>query len=130
MSVARKISLLLAAALFLVSGIGHFRMTETFMRIVPPYFPDARLMVEISGVAELAGAVGLLVPVLRRAAGWGLAALLVAVFPANLYMATDHIQIGSKPLPDSLLWGRLALQPVLIAWVLWCSKAMTKRANG
>ncbi len=126
----KKVSLFLAAALFLVSGTAHFRMTETFMRIVPPYFPDARLMVEISGVAELAGAVGLLIPKLRRAAGWGLAALLVAVFPANLYMATDHIQIGSKPLPDSLLWGRLALQPVLIAWVLWCSKPMTKRANG
>jgi uncharacterized membrane protein len=73
-------------------------------------------MVYISGVAEAAGGVGLLIPQLRRAAAWGLVALLVAVFPANVYMAT------SAPAFSWILWARLPLQPVFIWWVLACTR--------
>ena len=127
MNTLRKVLLLLAAALFLVSGTAHFLLTAAFVRIVPPHIlkiplPPAPVIVYISGAAELAGALGLLIPPMRRAAGWGLALLLVAVFPANVYMAANHIQIGAQALPDWALWGRLVLQQVLIPWVLWCSK--------
>ena len=132
MTTAKRVSLLRrallggAAALFLLSGSAHFLATETFARIVPPYIPAPRLMVYLSGVAELAGAVGLLLPSSRRAAGSGLALLLVAVFPANIYMAAHHIQVGKQPIPDWLLWGRLALQPLLIAWILWSSRTAAR----
>ncbi len=75
-------------------------------------------MVDISGAAEMAGGIGLLIPVLRRAAAWGLVALLIAVFPANIYMAMDNIQFTARPLSPALLWGRLLLQPLFIWWVL------------
>jgi uncharacterized membrane protein len=58
-----------------------------------------------------------MLPLLRRAAAWGLIALLIAVFPANVYMALDHVQVTANPLPVWLLWARLPLQFVLIWWV-------------
>jgi uncharacterized membrane protein len=78
--------------------------------------PPAAVLV--SGLAEIAGGLGVLIPRLRRPAAWGLAALLVAVFPANIYMATSDIQVTRAPLPSAFLWTRLALQPLLIWWVL------------
>jgi uncharacterized membrane protein len=77
-------------------------------------------MVYISGVAEIAGGIGLLLRPFRRAAAWGLVALLVAVFPANIYMALDRV--GADGVPGWVLWARLPLQAVLIWWVLWCTK--------
>jgi len=79
-------------------------------------------MVYLSGVAEIAGGAGLLIPSLRRAAAWGLVALLIAVFPANVYMALDRVRVTANPLPDWLLWARLPVQLLLIWWVLWCTK--------
>jgi uncharacterized membrane protein len=66
----------------LLAGAGtlHFLKTDTFIKIVPPLLPAPRLLVYASGVAEIAGAVGLLVPGIRRMAAWGLVLLLVAVF--------------------------------------------------
>ncbi len=72
-------------------------------------------MTLLSGAAELAGGLGLLLPATRPAARWGLALLLVAVFPANLDMARDPERFG---LPAWVLWARLPLQPLLIWWVL------------
>ncbi len=93
-----------------------------FARIVPPYLPAPRLLVYVSGIAEIAGGVCLLVPPLRRLAAWGLVLLLLAVFPANFYMATHHIQVTNSPLPQWLLWARLPLQAVLIGWILWTTQ--------
>ncbi len=83
--------LLVLASLFIVSGILHFLFPDTYVRIVPPILPWPMLLVGLSGVAEIMGGIGLLVPRLRRAAGYGLALLLVAIFPANIYMAVAHI---------------------------------------
>ena len=105
--------------LFVVAGISHFRSPATYIRIVPPVFPDPALLVAISGVAELAGGLGILLPRVRRAAAWGLIALLVAVFPANIYMLTHHIPLGAHLVSPVLLWLRLPLQGVLIALVWW-----------
>lgn len=86
-------------------------------------------MVYLSGAAEIAGGLGLLLRRLRRAAAWGLVALLIAVFPANIYMAVGRVQVTATPLPVWLLWGRLPLQFALIWWVLWCSRSGDQRSQ-
>lgn len=106
-------------ALFFVAGVGHFTHPSGFERIVPPYLPHPRTLVYVSGIFEILGAVGILVPATRLIAGWGLVALLVAVFPANLYMATAGIKIGTFPPEPWMAWARLPLQAVLIALVIW-----------
>ncbi len=127
LSRVQKILLVLAALLFATSGMMHFVATEAFARIVPPYIPDARLVVYLSGVAEITGAIGLLIPTLRRWAGWGLVLLLlICVFPANLYMATAHIQMSGYAIPQWALWGRLSLQVLVIYWVWWCSRSRNR----
>ncbi len=120
--IRQKILLVLAALLFATSGVMHFLATAAFASIVPPYLPNARLIVYLSGVAEIAGAVGLLIPHLRLLAGRGLILLLICVFPANLYMAMAHIQLPGHTIPQWALWARLPLQAFLIYWVWWCSR--------
>jgi len=103
------------ALLFVGAGLLHFIHPETFERIVPPVLPAPRRLVLLSGAAEVAGGLGLLLPTTRRWAGWGLLALLVAVFPANVYMVglADTLHI-----PAWVLWARLPLQPLLM-WAVW-----------
>lgn len=102
------------AGLFVVSGILHFATPKPYIRIVPPMLPTPDLLVLVSGAAEILGGIGLLLPRLRRPAGYGLAVLLIAVFPANIYMAVAHVP------PDGILgnrwlqWLRLPVQIPLI----------------
>jgi uncharacterized membrane protein len=114
--------LIAAAVLFIGAGLTHLLNPAPIVRIVPPFIPWPSGAVLLSGVAEIAGGAGLLVPRLQRAAAWGLVALLIAVFPANIYMAIDRIQVTATPLPVWLLWARLPLQVLLICWVWWCSR--------
>ena len=125
----KRISLFAAALLFVSAGIAHFFLTPVLARIVPPFLPSHRLLVYISGVAEISGAIGLLVPALRCRAGWGLVLLLIAVFPANLYMAIDRVQVTSTPAPQWLLWARLPLQGLLIWWILWITRESAYRVH-
>jgi uncharacterized membrane protein len=115
-SISRSTSRALLAALFLITGTLHFVLTAFFARIVPPQLPNPVLLVQVSGVCELLGAVGLLLPAVRKAAVYGLIALLVAVFPANIYMAVDAHDFH-RFAPPEVLWLRLPLQFALIAWV-------------
>jgi uncharacterized membrane protein len=122
--------LLVAAGVFYVSaGVFHFVETDSYLKIMPPWIPWHPAMVDISGAAEIAGGIGLLIPWLRRAAAWGLVALLIAVFPANIYMAMNNVQVTSSPIPGALLWARLPLQAVLIWWVLWASRSPLNLAD-
>ena len=102
------------AALFLGAGMLHFVHPAPYLRIMPPALPAPRLLVLLSGVAEVAGGLGLLLPATRRAATWGLLALLLAVFPANIYMLQIHEQLH---LWAWVAWARLPLQPLLMWWV-------------
>ena len=120
-SKTQKIFLCLAAAFYIFAGWQHFRVPATYVKIIPPGLPWRTAAVYTSGAAEIAGGLGLLIPRLRRAAAWGLVALLVAVFPANVYMAAWNVQVASQPIPQVLLWLRLPLQALLIWWVLWCT---------
>jgi uncharacterized membrane protein len=104
----------LASIFFVVAGTFHFLKPEMYLQIMPPYFPAPQLLVAVSGIAEIAGGGGLLIRPWRRAAGWGLIALLIAVFPANLYMLQHPGQFHFAPW---ILWARLPLQGVFIAWV-------------
>lgn len=107
------------AALMGAAGAMHFLRPELYMQIMPPYLPLHLELVLLSGVLEILGGAGLLVPRFRRAAGLGLMALLVAVFPANVHMALHPEIFGLSPV---LLWLRLPLQGVLIAWAWWVSE--------
>jgi uncharacterized membrane protein len=119
MPILRRISIYLLALLFVGAGVLHFVAPAPYLRIMPPYLPTPLLLVYISGAAEIAGGIGLLLPATRRLAGWGLLALLVAVFPANVYMLQAHGTGMAVPL--WALWLRLPLQLVLMAWVGWAA---------
>src|SRR4051812_49208535 len=97
-------------------GALHFVRPEAFVRIVPSALPAPLMLVYLSGAFEIAGGLGLLVARTRRLAAWGLIALYVAVFPANLNMALNDIPFGEGPTPPALLWLRLPFQLVFIAW--------------
>ncbi len=108
------------AAFFAFTGAMHFVKPKMFEAIVPPNLPAPGVLVAVSGAAEVLGGVGLLVPGLRVAAGGGLILLLAAVFPANVFMAR-HAAHYRRTAPPWALWGRLPLQPVLMALVVWAS---------
>jgi uncharacterized membrane protein len=103
-------------AFFIVAGAVHFVRPRMYEAIIPPYLPNAHLLVLISGAAEILGGIGVLLPATRVAAGWGLIALLLAIFPANVYMATDAARFRSVG-PAWIFWARLPLQFLLIWWV-------------
>ena len=110
---------LVLAALFVAAGGAHFRTPEPFVKIVPPFLPSPYVLVYVSGIFEILGGLGILVPATRLIAAWGLIALLLAVFPANIYMATAGVKIGGFPSQPWMAWARLPFQFVLIGLVYW-----------
>lgn len=110
----------LLAALFVAAGVYHFVNPGFYVRIMPPYLPWHHELVLVSGAFEVLGGVGLLVPRVRRAAAWGLITLLIAVFPANVHMAANaHL---FPEVPPAVLWARLPLQAVFVAWAYWFTR--------
>jgi uncharacterized membrane protein len=122
---------LLLTALFLLAGTVHLRAPELFMPVMPPWIPFHRACILISGVCEILGGVGLLVPFrsVQLVSGWGLTLLLVAVFPANIYMAAAHIKVHGFPSRAWMGWARLPLQPLLILAVLWVTSIWPGNCN-
>ena len=106
----------LLAAVMTFAGVMHFVSPRGYVKIMPKWLPAPAALVAISGVFEVLGGVGLLIPATQVIAAWGLIALFVAVFPANLNMAINNIPLGKKPMPKWVLWGRLPLQLVFIGW--------------
>lgn len=120
----KAVILVLFGAFFVVAGVTHFTNQAFFTSIVPPYLPWPVALVVISGVAEIALGVLLLVRRTSRLAAWGAIALLVAVFPANLHMAMNP-QLYPATSPTALLI-RLPLQGVLIAVAYWFTRPWTR----
>lgn len=117
----RTIARLVLAAAYLVAGIAHLTRPAGFLAITPHWVPAPELIVALTGVAELAGAIGLIIPRLRRAAGIGLALYALCVWPANINHALNDIPLGGTHLGWWYHGPRLALQPVIIWWALWAS---------
>ena len=100
---------------FILAGVNHFLHPHAYLKMIPPYVPFPNAMNVISGAAEILGGTAVLFPRFRRAAGWSLIALLLAVFPANLHVALHGW--NGVTIPAWVLWARLPLQVALIAWV-------------
>lgn len=118
MTLARAIVRWLLTLLFIASGIMHVVRPGFYVRMIPPPLGPASLLVLVSGLCEVAGAIGIALPRFRRAAGIGSIALLVAVFPANVYMAMAPGTFSDVGTPAAFLI-RLPLQLVLVAAVWW-----------
>jgi uncharacterized membrane protein len=112
---ASRFALVTTSFGFLLAGLLHFLRPRPYIAIVPDAFPRKREIVFASGVAELVGGAGVLPKRTRRVAGWWLIATLIAIFPANVNMAVNADRF--RVVPEPLLWARLPLQGVLIAWV-------------
>ena len=112
------------------AGVLHFLRPGPYVAIVPPQLPAPLALVYVSGVAEIAGGLGLILPATRRLAAWGLVALYVAIFPANIYMAMAAINpLGGEPPSALVLYGRLPLQLVLIAWAAWYARPAARKGQ-
>ena len=105
------------------AGWRHLVTPAPFLAITPPWVPRSELIVAATGIAEIAGAVGLMIPATRKAAGWGLALYALCVWPANFHHALAHIAIGGETLSWWYHGPRLAAQPLIIWWALWASGA-------
>ena len=118
----KEILRVLLALFMITAGVLHFVTPAPFVKIVPPQLPYPLELVYISGFFEILGGVGLLIPLVSVAAAWGLIALFVAVFPANINMAVNNIKLEGIPHSPALYWARLPLQAVLIAWAWWYTR--------
>ena len=123
----------LLAVLMVGVGITHFTSPDFFVAIVPKALPAPLTLVYVSGFFEILGGLGLLVPRTRRAAAWGLVALYVAVFPANINMAINEIQPAGGHIPVAGMWLRLPFQVLFIAYAYWFTRpepAPVRAASG
>ena len=116
----KDIARVFLALLFIVASSLHF-ITNVELKIIPPFLPLRREALYITGIFELLGGIGLLIPRFQRAAAWGLAVLLVAIFPANVYHAVKNIQLGGILNSPFYHVVTIPLQAVLIWWALWCT---------
>lgn len=113
--------------LYVVAGVLHFVVPQVYVQVVPPTFPRPLALVYLSGVAEIVLGLGVMHHRTRRLSAWGLVFLLLAVFPANVYMATHDVvlegvpQWASEP-SDAATWARLPFQGVLILWAWWYTR--------
>jgi uncharacterized membrane protein len=112
----QRVGLVVVFLWFFIGGFFHFWATDVEMRIVPPSIPWPRAAVLVSGVFELLGALGILIPATRRAAGVGLFLLTLAVTPANVYML-EHAELFN--VPRWALIARLPFQAALLALIVW-----------
>lgn len=117
----RRVARWVLALAYLAAGVAHLRSPGGFIAITPGWVPFPATVIFLTGLAEIAGAAGLMVPRLRRAAGMGLALYALCVWPANINHAFNDIVIGGIHLGWAYHGPRLALQPVIIWWALWAA---------
>jgi uncharacterized membrane protein len=122
-----QIGLALFAGMFIVSGLSHWFFPELYTRIVPPFLPWRPELVWMSGAFEILGGVGALLPLSRRGAAFGLTILLIAMFPANIYVAIYHVPFRGVLGEAWVQWLRLPLQIPLIIWALCYTKVPTAK---
>lgn len=111
------LSVALIGLIFVVGGVMHFLRPRFYLAMMPPWLPAAAALVLVSGVFEILGGIGVLVPATRVIAGWGLIALLFAVFPANVQMLLNARAAHASASTMAVLVARLPLQALLVYWV-------------
>jgi uncharacterized membrane protein len=112
----------LLAVFMLMAGVGHFVAHDDFLAQVPPWLPARTAIVYVSGAIEVAFAVALLLwRRRRREVGWALAGFFVLIFPGNVHQAIAGTEAFGLDSPTAR-WVRLAFQPLLIAWAVWCTR--------
>jgi uncharacterized membrane protein len=114
------------AVFFVAAGLNHFREPAVYEGMMPAALPWHAALIAISGACEVLGGIGIMIARTRRAAGWGLIALLVAIFPANLHVALMGRMPGFSFSP-TVLWARLPFQAAFIAAVWWVAVADERR---
>ena len=112
---------------FIFTGITHFLMPEKYLSMMPPFLPAPEFLIYLSGVFEILGGVGLFFARSKRFAATGLILLLLAVFPANIYVALANVQLGGFMSSAVYQWIRLPMQFVLIFWIWWCAEFNARR---
>jgi uncharacterized membrane protein len=123
MSTTRRALLYLMALFYILAGVNHFRVPQFYVVIMPPVLPAHLALVLISGVAEIACGIGLLIPRTRVLAAWATIALLVAVYPANIHVALNDVPMfGQEQGMGIWNWVRLPFQFVLMAWAWWYTR--------
>jgi uncharacterized membrane protein len=122
MSRTKTVSKYLLAIFMVGAGTMHFLRTDFYVKIMPPYLPLHRELVYLSGVFEIVLGVSLLIPRLSRLAAWGIIALLIAVFPANIYVFQHQDLLPAPPIMHLL---RLPLQGVFLLWAYWHTRPTT-----
>lgn len=115
--------------IMVAQGANHFVNPDPFVAMMPAELPSSwhLALVYLSGVAEIAGGLGLILPATRKAAAWGLILLFLAVFPANVNMALNDIPLDGRDLPTWALWGRLPFQILFIVWAYWYTRPDRRR---
>lgn len=123
-TVARRAARFALATCYLIAGVAHLMRPGGFLAITPHWVPWPEMVIALTGLAEIAGAIGLTIPRLRRAAGIGLALYALCVWPANFNHAINDIPLGGVHLGWWYHGPRLMLQPVIIWWALWASRVI------
>ena len=124
---AATVTRLLLALSFIWVGVQHFVAPGPFVGIMPSYLPWHLELVYISGFFEIVGGAGLLYPRTRRMAGWGLLALLVAVYPANIHMLVNEVYMEGMPREKWMLWARMPFQLVFALGIAWTAGIWPRR---
>lgn len=127
MTVVKTILKYLLCIFFVIAGVMHFANPEFYLKMMPPYLPWHLGLVYVSGVFEIVLGILLIIPKYTRLAAWGLIALLIAVFPANIYLAMNP-QLMPNASPTAHLI-RLPFQLVFIAWAWWFTRAERRNFN-
>ena len=120
----RRVARWVLAAAFAAAGALHLVSPEPFLSITPDWVPQPETVIQLTGVAEILGALGLQVPRYRRAAGIGLALYAVCVYPANIKHAVDFFEGGGDPGGWLYHGPRLLFQPVIVWWALWSAQVI------
>ncbi len=125
MNRTKRVLLWLMAGFYVVGGFNHLMNPDFYVVIMPPGLPSPEWLVVISGLAEIVLGVFLLEPRVRALAAWGIIALLIAIFPANVYVATANVGLpdGTPGTGNALLnWVRLPFQGLFVAWAWWYTR--------
>ena len=111
-------------AVYVAIGLVHLLRTDAMLPIMPGWVPSPRAVIVFTGVCELLGATGLIIPRLRWPAGVMLALYAVCVFPANVHHALDHVHVAGLPSNWRYHGPRLLFQPVFVWWALWAGEVI------